>query len=311
MSALVALLNQIVDYAGLFPPAGLDMETAVRNYGEYQKSSQRWMLSRVIVPALQLKDFESAASEFLPQDELPWRISALVPAANDDKFEQAIDAINQFNSAHQTAAQGLAVVDAVEIKANSADLIQATARGIPANINVFIEIPHADDPESLVGAIADESRTLFAKIRTGGVVADLIPDCQQVARFIQRCVATDVGLKATAGLHHPMRSEFNLTYEPDSDRATMHGFVNMFMATCLAWHHQLSEKKIGEILADGSRENFVFSGDVAAWHDLSIPESAIRELRNSKAISFGSCSFTEPVQELQQLGFGSAFAETV
>jgi hypothetical protein len=311
MSALVALLNQIVDYAGLFPPAGLDMESVVRNYGEYQKSSQRWMLSRVIVPALQLKEFEGAASEFLPQDELPWRISALVPAANDDKFEQAIDAINQFNLAHQTTEQGLAVVDAVEIKANSAELIQATARGIPADINVFIEIPHADDPESLMGAIADESRTMFAKIRTGGVVADLIPDCQQVARFIQRCVAADVGLKATAGLHHPIRSEFNLTYEPDSDRATMHGFVNMFMATCLAWNHQLSEIKIGEILADGSRENFVFSGDVAAWHDLNISESAIRELRNSKAISFGSCSFTEPVQELQQLGFGSAFAETV
>ena len=57
MSALVSLLNGIVDYAGLFPPAGLDMDTVVQNYSEYRKSSQRWMLARLVIPASRLSEF--------------------------------------------------------------------------------------------------------------------------------------------------------------------------------------------------------------------------------------------------------------
>ena len=36
MSAIRALLTESIDYAGLFPPAGLDMASAVENYARYR-----------------------------------------------------------------------------------------------------------------------------------------------------------------------------------------------------------------------------------------------------------------------------------
>lgn len=50
MTMLRTLLIHAVDYAGLFPPAKLDMETAVRNYASYQEGEHSWALGRFIVP---------------------------------------------------------------------------------------------------------------------------------------------------------------------------------------------------------------------------------------------------------------------
>ena len=55
-----------------------------------------------------------------------------------------------------------------------------------------------------------------------------------VARFIAACAAAGVAWKATAGLHHPVRAEQALTYEPASPRAVMHGFLNVFAAAAFA-----------------------------------------------------------------------------
>ena len=69
-----------------------------------------------------------------------------------------------------------------------------------------------------------------AKIRTGGVSADAIPSAAQVAEFLAACAEAKVPFKATAGLHHPLRSVQKLTYEPGSASALMHGFINVFVA---------------------------------------------------------------------------------
>ena len=316
MSALVSLLNGIVDYAGLFPPAGLDMDTVVRNFSEYHQSSQRWMLARVVIPAAKLEAFQTAASEFLPLDGEPWRISALVPSPSDDSsFQNARKAIKEFNQNLGQAGRGLAVVDAVETKAGTNTEIDTIADAFDKDIRVFVELPHAEDPMKLLVHLASYSE-LFAKIRTGGITAELIPSIEQVATFINRCVAAGVGLKATAGLHHPIRNEFALTYQEDSDSAVMHGFVNVFLATCFAWEHRLNVEQISEILGVTDSGQFEFDAGQVRWTDQSgtcrvVDEQAIQTIRDSKAVSFGSCSFVEPVQDLQELGFGLAFAEVI
>jgi hypothetical protein len=55
-----------------------------------------------------------------------------------------------------------------------------------------------------------------AKIRTGGVTADVIPSVEQIAEFLAACAEANVPFKATAGLHHPLRSVQQLRYEPGS-----------------------------------------------------------------------------------------------
>jgi len=73
-----ALLTELIDYAGLFPPAELDMAAAVQNYAAYRQSEQAWMLARFVVPVTGLAEFEQAAAGLLPVTETdnPWRLSA-------------------------------------------------------------------------------------------------------------------------------------------------------------------------------------------------------------------------------------------
>lgn len=68
MKTIRFLLENLIDYAGLFPPAELTMAEAVRNYAAYRHSEHNWMLGRFIVPASRLQEFEQAAASCWPRD---------------------------------------------------------------------------------------------------------------------------------------------------------------------------------------------------------------------------------------------------
>lgn len=304
MSALNELLDEIVDYAGLFPPAGLDLKTVVENYHRYQQSEARWMLARLIVPAGRLGELlETTRSLALVS---PWHISALVPGidAPDDALKKSIESIVDFN-----AVQEQFVVDAIEVKCPLAEHAAQIAALVPETIRAFLEVPHQDDPEQHLLAIKS-TESAFAKIRTGGVTEDLIPSVDEVARFIYQCGQNNVGLKATAGLHHPVRNEFNLTYEADSPRGTMHGFLNVFVSTLFAFVGA-EQELIKQILRSESINNFSFTAGQVQFGDHVIEMDQVREIRRNKAISFGSCSFEEPVSDLRALGFESEIQPAV
>jgi hypothetical protein len=138
----------------------------------------------------------------------------------------------------------------------------------------------------------------FAKTRTGGVKPESIPSVEDVARFIRACAERRIAFKATAGLHHAIRAEQALTYEANSPRAVMHGFLNVFMAACFAWH---GKPDVERVLAETDSGAFRF-GDRAHWRDWSLSADEVKVARANFAHAFGSCSFEEPVQELQALG---------
>lgn len=138
----------------------------------------------------------------------------------------------------------------------------------------------------------------FAKIRTGGVKAEAIPPVGHVAAFIAACAERRLPFKATAGLHHAVRASFPLTYEPDAPHAVMHGFLNVFLAAAFAWH---GEKDLEPVLAETDPAAFRFD-DRARWRDRSLSAEQVREARLQFAHSFGSCSFEEPVRDLEALG---------
>jgi hypothetical protein len=119
-----------------------------------------------------------------------------------------------------------------------------------------------------------------------------------VAAFIRVCVERRLPFKATAGLHHPIRAEHPLTYEANAPRAVMHGFLNVFLAASFAWH---GEKDIEPILAETDPAAFHFD-DGAHWRERTLTAEQLREARTESAHSFGSCSFEEPVRDLQALG---------
>ena len=293
--ALRALLRAIVDYAGLFPPAGLDMPEAVHRYAAHRESAQAWMLGRFVVPAARLDEFFAAAAPLLRNTATahaaPWHLTALVGPDTEADITRVL------HVGDGMSREG-AIIDAVEVRAISQAGVTALAAVLPRGLRAYVEIPVADEPEPLLAAIA--SAQLRAKIRTGGVTPELIPQPSDVARFLVGCAHHDVAFKATAGLHHPIRSEYPLTYEPGCGSATMFGFLNMFMAAALA-HEGADHATVLEVLGEGDRDAFRFDGAAAHWRNCSVAAERLAHIRATFATSFGSCSFDEPVEELAAL----------
>lgn len=139
-------------------------------------------------------------------------------------------------------------------------------------------------------------------MRTGGVTAESIPTPSDLARFLARVTAAGVAFKATAGLHHPVRGRYPLTYAPGSPRAVMHGFLNLLMATALLREHgPQAEDDAVAVLENTDPDAFQFDAQGARWRDHAIPTSRLRGLREHGFVAFGSCSFREPVDELRTL----------
>jgi hypothetical protein len=297
MRALHVLLDGIIDYAGLFPPAALPMPAVVADYAAYLDGADRRMLGRFVVPVARLEEFERAAAELDVLPRLPndaWRLSALVGAdvAGDVK------AIGEFNCRHAAEGAGAAAIDSVELKAATpADVVQVRDR-LPVWVAPFFEIPIDRDPSALVDAIAQTGAR--AKVRTGGVTADAFPPAAPLARFLAECVRAGVPFKATAGLHHPLRAEYRLTYEPDCARGTMYGFLNVFLAAALL-RAGAPAHAAEALLEERDPTALDVTDDAIAWRGLRLDVEMLRETRRL-ALSFGSCSFEEPVADLRALG---------
>lgn len=287
---LHALLHTLVDYAGLFPPAALPMEGVVRNYAAYRRSLHAWMLGRLVVPVSRLDEMADAMRAAGETSPHAWRVSALL----GDDAPRDLAAAAAFN-----AGGAGALVDAIEVKAATPVAIESVAREIPAGMRAYVEIPTADDPRALVAVVG--AKKLRAKIRTGGVTADAIPPADDVARFLRACFAAGVGFKATAGLHHPLCGTRALTYAPDAPRGVMHGFLNLFLAAAFL-HNGLTIRDAGELLALESPTDVVFADDALHWRDYVLSRDEVATIRRRFAVSFGSCSFTEPVDDLAGMG---------
>jgi hypothetical protein len=289
--SLRILLGGLVDYAGLFPPASLSMREVAANYASYRCSADAWVLGRLIVPVAQL---EGLAESIVPS-ELPnrdgWRISAIVTA----DIQRDAEHIAQWNG----SMKGALIVDTVELRAATAADIERAADVFHDTLHVYVEIPHAADPAHLLDTIARAG--VRAKIRTGGVTPDAFPTAAQVVRFLRRCIEHGVAFKATAGLHHPLRDTYRLTYASDAPRGEMFGFLNVFLAAAFA-HEGLRDNQLVQLMKERDPASLQFTRDCVRWHQEEVDTQRLADIRTSFAATFGSCSFREPIDDLHQLG---------
>jgi hypothetical protein len=287
-SAIRTLLAGAIDYAGLFPPAALPMRDAVHNYAAYLGSADAWALGRFVVPVARLGEFHDCAAVLVSSADSLWPLSALAGAGGADDWAM----VEKFTA---TGAD----VDAFELRVGTPDDVRVAWTRLPKDLDVFYEIPIDDDPGRLIGAIARAGGN--AKVRTGGITADAFPQAGDLARFIVTCAGAAVPFKATAGLHHPVRATYRLTYEADSPRGEMFGFVNVLLAAAFA-RAGLGASEVAELLAEPNPTAFRFLTDGVEWRDWRVDTRALAETRGALALSFGSCSFTEPIEELGALG---------
>jgi hypothetical protein len=309
MSALNALLTGLIDFAGLFPPASLDMRAAVRAYEDYRQGPHAGILGSFVIPAARLDEFAAEIDALGGGDPTgrPWPVSVLAGDAADGDTSRALKFA-------LSSEPGPAVrVVSLEVKADApAGVARATAL-VPRAMAMAVEIPlslRRESRRSVLRAVKAAGR--MAKLRTGGVTPESIPSPAQVAEFIWDCARAGVPFKATAGLHHPVRAERRLTYDSDSPCATMHGFVNVFLASTAAWVAGQSERAAENpdspaavlgLLEELDPTAFRLDGAAIRWRSVVLTAADIAGARGGLARSFGSCSFVEPLSDLDTLGW--------
>ena len=273
------------------------MQAAVESYASYLAGPDRAALGRFIVPVKRLEEFEASARELMPRGEKsdPWLLSVLVAESTAERSEQML----KFNCHHWAGSgDGHAVIDAVELKVANEEDVEAHHRRLPKFFARYFEVPLNANVDGIISRIASVGGR--AKIRTGGVTPDAFPAARDVLRFLVACRRENVAFKATAGLHHPVRGSFNLTYLPESEAGTMYGFLNVFLAAALL-SHGAPDRIVLAVLLETDPRAFVFSEETIGWRGHRVGISSLREIRREFAISFGSCSFREPVDELTAL----------
>jgi hypothetical protein len=121
-----------------------------------------------------------------------------------------------------------------------------------------------------------EGRT---KIRCGGA---RVPTVEELASFVRGCRGQRLVFKATAGLHHAY---------PTLDGE--HGFLNLLAAAVFGDEEEALRAQHGAFELD--ERSF-------RWDGRKADADACAEMRSTLLHSIGSCSFFEPVGELEQLG---------
>jgi hypothetical protein len=308
------LLDGIIDYAGLFPPAELPMDEAFARFAAHRLTDDGWMLARFVCPSDRLDELEPLIAR-MANSGLSIPVSVLGRSGDTlEDFLEAVDRDEELMAGFSARLGERVTVDAFEVrlpqKGGAAVAVNEAWGRLTNNgsrsLTPFFEVSLLGEwrPRlpAAVAAVRDGDRKagndhrVGLKIRCGGLAADAIPEAEAVAAAIATCRATEVPLKATQGLHHPFRH-----HDPGLG-AMVHGFINLFTASILAYVHDLPVKVLIEIVAEADPEAFTVESDHLAWLDYAVSADEVARARRSLLTSFGSCSFSEPRNDLRRLG---------
>ena len=294
-TSLQALLTDVIDYAGLFPPAGLSLDESIRNYARYRTDPDSWMLGRFICPAARLGELAPYAGELFG-DGAPLAVAALGRGGKSlEELSEGLDADVRAIEAFRAAVGDRATVDVLELRAPAGAAVDFDSPCTSTFLEVTFPGDYVRPIQFAVGYAA--SRKWGYKLRTGGVEASAFPPAEQIAFAIVGCRELRIPIKFTAGLHHPIR-HFNASVD-----TKMHGFVNVFVAGVLAHAAALDEPDIVSILNDERADSFSFEDEHLAWRGRRATTQQVTAVRRDRVISFGSCSFDEPRDDLRALGW--------
>ncbi len=311
------LLNEAIDYAGLFPPARLPMESALQDFAGLSGDPYAWMAGRFVSPLSGFSALvEHGRALFSRRAALPLSIVMECNLSSD-----ALDAVLHQVRAFLQEHGDWAFADAFEIRI-PAEIVSDDAPALAERLNVmadrfgrnglsgaavFIEPPLGQDRTAAVQRLAPAlakhndrhgrpapNRTGL-KLRCGGLEAAAFPSVDELCTALMTCDQNEIPMKFTAGLHHPVR-HFNR-----AANVSMHGFLNVFAAGILRVHRGLSAEEMHELLSEQDGGAFVLDGDGLRWHGYDATPGEIAVARREFVTSFGSCSFAEPRDDLRAM----------
>jgi hypothetical protein len=298
--SLQALLTRSIDYAGMFPPCSLALEPALQNHANYVRAPEAWMLNTFVLP---VERFDAVKELLSPFDPLhPLRVAALGQKTAD--AEAFLEALEKADTAIRSLSSNVDLISITHLEMflpyDVSLVLLEQARSFLGDLPVFWETP-PDRAEQTIALLAEYNSdaalaTFGYKLRTGGVTADAFPTSAQIARALVAPATHQLPIKFTAGLHHPIR-QFR-----DEVKTKMHGFLNVLGAAVLAAEHRWDAHQTSLMLEDETADSFSFTDDFFAWREWKIDVERL-QYRRKFVLSFGSCSFDEPREDLRAVGF--------
>jgi hypothetical protein len=187
-------------------------------------------------------------------------------------------------------------IESFEIKPASLPDVERLVR-VP-RVELYFEVPLQSRSLEMLNVIAGSGARV--KVRMGGVTADAFPTSESVAEMLVQFSRCGLAFKATAGLHHLIRSRHTLTSAASGPAAAMHGFMNLFCAATLlncGGHYD----HLVELLEEQDPGAWRIDPESISWRDYTWTADQISETRHNCMTSFGSCSFDEPIHDLEAL----------
>jgi hypothetical protein len=308
-SAKRALLERLIDDAGLFPPAELPMRLALRAHARHRESAYSWIGGRFVVPASRLDEFVAARSLERAPVELSVVLDAGARGAKGDTVRadlERVERIRQLDgvtvSSFEARLPRLTLDDAAmtRIVAGIVERYPSTDVAFWYESSYAARWPTPPDEWLAVLATARKAApatlTLGAKVRCGGSAPEATPSVEDLAAFIVAAHAHDVPWKATAGLHHPVRGLHGV-----EGGTPAHGFLNLFVAAIALRAGAVDASHVAEILNETDPLAFVVDPAHIAWRAVRLEAEQVAAARE-RCVAFGSCSFDEPVNDLRELG---------
>jgi hypothetical protein len=265
------LFDGLFDDAALFPPGNAPMADAVPAHRGLRRRLGT-LVGPFVVPAARLDELTEhldAGADF--------GISLIASAAD---LPAAVARV-QADARLRLAAVELPVV----ADAAAREAVRVLDDVLPSDVPAAVELPRSAARDEVLDVLADTRYR--AKLRTGGMRADLFPSPAELAETLADCVHRNVAFKCTAGLHSAVR-------HPDPATGfEHHGFLNLLLATA-ALAAGAPAAVAADLLADTDAGGLVAA--LRAWPDDRI--AGVRAL----FLSFGTCSVLEPVDDLVGLG---------
>src|SRR5665213_516556 len=291
-SAKLALFERLIDDAGLFPPAVLTMRSALRAHARHGESAYWWVAGRFVVAASRLDELVAARSAADGPLDLSVVLDSGASGAKGDTVRadlHRIDRLAGLDGVTVSSLEARLPNVALDTAATARILADIVERYPSAEIAFWYESDYdggwKSAPESRLTVLAN-ARGVAPSVTFAGAT----PSVDDLAAFLVAAHTHDVPWKATAGLHHPVRSE-----------AGAHGFLNLFFAGAALHAGALDAARVADVLGETDPRAFVVDPAHAAWRDVRLEPEQIAAAR-ARCVAFGSCSFDEPVNDLRELG---------
>lgn len=322
---LQELFGHSIDYAGLFPPASLTLEEAIKNYLEYAQSPLSIYLGNFVTVYRYIESLNeilenisdrmgnSDSENSISTDSIP-----LTVILSEDDAVSTIKDLLCTEVIHDSIKLCSFELKLSETLCNDSDLEDLLkqivevmqAAGLP-DIRIYFEVLQTGDAgkDDLAFSIlasnvarfkskvtsTDGDHLMGLKCRFANAEAKKVPGIDLVCAMLITAMQAGLPLKATQGLHHL------LSNKKGDPRHCRFGYLSLFVACGLLCGSDITKDDLETLLAEENVENFKIRGSSISWRNYRLTIQEIREARRRFLSAFGSCSFTEPLNELKRI----------